>query len=288
MSKSYSDLESDVKAIDRVRQAHVAAVNSTNAEAWVMMFTEDGVQMPPFAPANIGKNMMINWVRGFLDVFVLEDFALSVAELQVKGDWALERGTYTINFTHRPSGNVIPDLGKYITIWQRLPDGAWGMARDIWNSDNPPLPMGGESEANRIAAEQHKSTIRRFYEEGVNKGNAAVFDEVISPDYVSHFFPPDLPHGPEGVKRFVAAFRGAFPDIHVTCDEIIVEGEMATSHITIRATHNGEFQGIVPTGKPVTVEAIDLWRFARGKASEGWGGPNVLSLLHQLGPMPPR
>ena len=97
---------------------------------------EDGVQMPPFAPANIGKKMMINWVRGFLDVFVLEGFALSVAELQVKGDWALERGTYTINFTHRPSGNVIPDLGKYITIWQRLPDGAWGMARDIWNSDN--------------------------------------------------------------------------------------------------------------------------------------------------------
>jgi len=258
MSESYSDLESDVKAIDRVRQAHVAAVNSTNAEAWVTMFTEDGVQMPPFAPANIGEKMMIN------------------------------RGTYTINFTHRPSGNVIPDLGKYITIWQRLPDGAWGMARDIWNSDNPPLPMGGESEANRIAAEQHKSTIRRFYEEGVNKGNAAVFDEVISPDYISHFFPPDLPHGPEGVKRFVAAFRGAFPDIDVTCDEIIVEGDMATSHITIRATHNGEFQGIAPTGKPVTVEAIDLWRFAGGKASEGWGGPNMLSLLHQLGPIPPR
>ena len=70
MSESYSDLESDVKAIDRVRQAHVAAVNSTNAEAWVTMFTEDGVQMPPFAPANIGKKMMINWVRGFLDVFV--------------------------------------------------------------------------------------------------------------------------------------------------------------------------------------------------------------------------
>jgi len=83
MSESYSDLESDVKAIDRVRQAHVAAVNSTNAEAWVTMFTEDGVQMPPFAPANIGKKMMINWIRGFLDLFGLEGFALSVAELQI-------------------------------------------------------------------------------------------------------------------------------------------------------------------------------------------------------------
>ena len=288
MSKAYSNLETDLKGIDRVRQTHVAAVNSTNAEAWVTMFTEDGVQMPPFAPANIGKKMMINWIRGFLDLFGLEGFALSVAELQIKGDWAFERGTYTIKFTHKPSGNVIPDVGKYITIWQRLPDGAWGMARDIWNSDNPPLPMGGESEANRIAAEQHKSTIHRFYEEGVNKGNTAVFDEIISPDYVSHFFPPDLPRGPEGVKRFVATFRGAFPDIHVTCDEIIAEGDMATSRITIRATHKGEFQGISPTGKQVTVQSIDLWRFAGGKASEGWGGPNVLSLLHQLGAIPPR
>ena|ERR1041385_8081037 len=102
--------------------------------------------MPPFAPANIGKEMMINWVRGFMDVFKLEDFALSVAELQVNGDWAFERGMYTIKFTHKTSGNVIPDAGKYITIWQRLPNGTWGMARDIWNSDNPPFATGRESE----------------------------------------------------------------------------------------------------------------------------------------------
>jgi uncharacterized protein (TIGR02246 family) len=142
MSKPYSSLESDAKAIDRVRQTHVDAVNSTNAEAWVTMFTEDGVQMPPFARANVGKKMMIDWVRGFLDVFALADFSLSVAELEVKSDWAFERGAYTITFTHRPSGNVIPDVGKYITIWQRQPNGAWAMARDIWNSDNPPVALG--------------------------------------------------------------------------------------------------------------------------------------------------
>jgi uncharacterized protein (TIGR02246 family) len=139
MSKSHRNLESDLKVMDQVRQTHVAAVNSTNAEDWVEMFTEDGVQMPPFAPANIGRKMMINWVRGFLDVFGLADFALSVAELQVIGDWAFERGTYTINFTHKPNGQVIPDACKYITIWQRLPDGAWAMARDIWNSNKPPM-----------------------------------------------------------------------------------------------------------------------------------------------------
>ncbi len=288
MSKPCSKLEADLKAIDRVRQTHVAAVNSTNAEAWVTMFTEDGVQMPPFAPANIGKEMMTNWVQGFLDLFGMERFALSVAELQVNGSWAFERGTYTIQFTHKPSGKVIPDVGKYITIWQRLTNGTWGMARDIWNSDNPSFVMSREPEANRMSAEQHKSTIRRFYEEGVNKGSMALFDEVISPDYVSHFFPADLPHGPEGVKRFVTAFRGAFPDVLVTCDEIIAEGDMATSRITIRATHQGEFQGISPTGKQVTVQSIDLWRFAGGKASEGWGGPNVPSLLNQLGAIPPR
>jgi uncharacterized protein (TIGR02246 family) len=131
----------DLKAIDRVRKSHVGAVNSTNAEAWITMFTDDGVQMPPSAPANIGKKMMLNWIQGFLELFRIEGFALSVAELQVKGDWAFERGTYTITFTHKPSGKVTPDAGKYITIWQRRPDGTWAMARDIWNSDNPPSAM---------------------------------------------------------------------------------------------------------------------------------------------------
>ena len=84
---------------------------------------------------------MIKWVHGFLDLFGIAGFTLSVAEIQVKDDWAFERGTYNIQFTHKPSGNVIPDCGKYITIWQRLPDGDWGMARDIWNSDNPPPVM---------------------------------------------------------------------------------------------------------------------------------------------------
>ena len=115
-----------------------------------------------------------------------------------------------------------------------------------------------------------------------------MFDEVISPDYVSHFFPPDLPPGPEGVRRFVAAFRRAFPDIHVTCDQIIAEGDIATSRITVRATYKGEFQGISPTSKPVTVESIDLWRFGGGKALEGCGGPNVLGLLEQLRAISPR
>jgi ketosteroid isomerase-like protein len=59
--------------------------------------------------------------------------------VQAAGNWAFERGTYTITLTPKASGEPLQDIGKYLTIYQRQPGGAWGMARDIWNSNNPPF-----------------------------------------------------------------------------------------------------------------------------------------------------
>jgi ketosteroid isomerase-like protein len=67
------------------------------------------------------------------------NFALSVSELRVMGDRAFESGSYTINLTPDSKGRAFEDIGKYITIYQRLPKGGWAVARDIWNS-NQPLP----------------------------------------------------------------------------------------------------------------------------------------------------
>jgi len=122
--------------IDRTRQAHLAALNSGNADAWADAFTADGVQMPPNAPANAGREAIRPWVRGFLGAFSVE-FALSVAEVHTAGEWAIERGAYTITITPRSGGAPIDDSGKYITIYRSQPDGTWLMARDIWNSDRP-------------------------------------------------------------------------------------------------------------------------------------------------------
>jgi uncharacterized protein (TIGR02246 family) len=127
----------DLEAIDRVREAHVAALNAGDAEAWVAQFTDDGVQMPPNAPANVGRTMIGSRSRAFLDQFRLQ-FALAVDEVRVLGEWAFECGAYTINLHPKSGGPAMQDIGKYITVYQRISGDTWRMARDIWNSSNPP------------------------------------------------------------------------------------------------------------------------------------------------------
>ncbi|MCR4268030.1 SgcJ/EcaC family oxidoreductase [Nitratireductor sp. ZSWI3] len=126
----------DLKAIDRVRDDHVAALNAGDADKWVAQFSEDGVQMPPNAPANVGKNMIRSWSRGLLSIFRIA-FNLDVDEVRVLDDWAFERGGYSIKMDPIAGGQMIEDTGKYITIYQKNTDDTWRIARDIWNSSRP-------------------------------------------------------------------------------------------------------------------------------------------------------
>lgn len=130
--------QADVEALNRVRTAHIAALNDGDVDAWVTAFTDDGVQMPPNAPPNLGRECIRTWCQAFLAPFRVE-FALLVDEVQVAGAWAFERGRYTITLTPKAGGEPMQDMGKYITIYEQQPSGAWRMARDIWNSDNPPF-----------------------------------------------------------------------------------------------------------------------------------------------------
>jgi uncharacterized protein (TIGR02246 family) len=105
--------ESDLKAINRVRDAHVAALNAGDAEAWVTQFTDDGVQMPSNAPANVGSKAIKSWSQVLLDHFHVQ-FALTVDEVRVWGEWAFERGGYTISL--HPKGGGQPMEGIGITV----------------------------------------------------------------------------------------------------------------------------------------------------------------------------
>jgi uncharacterized protein (TIGR02246 family) len=129
-----------IPAIDRVREAHIAAMNQGSVDAFVGVFSEDAVQMPPNFPANTGSAAIRAWITAFLQPFRVQ-FELEVAEVRVAGDWAFERGGYRIDVTPKAGGQGFQDLGKYITIYEKHPDGAWLVARDIWNSNNPPPSM---------------------------------------------------------------------------------------------------------------------------------------------------
>jgi uncharacterized protein (TIGR02246 family) len=127
----------DRELIEELRSAHVAALNAGNAEALVDVFAEDAVQMPPNAPANAGKTSIRAWAKAFLDAFRVK-FTLSVTELQIAGDRAIESGAYTIALTPAGDGQSLQDKGKYITVYKRSSTGGWAVARDIWNSDHSP------------------------------------------------------------------------------------------------------------------------------------------------------
>jgi len=129
--------EDDMTAIDKVRDTHVAALNAGDAHGWAALFADDGVQMPPNMPANTGRTAIEGWSTGFLDMFAVK-FALSVDEVRILGEWAFERGAYHITLNPKPAGPPMKDAGKYITIYHKDHRAGWQMARDIWNSSNPP------------------------------------------------------------------------------------------------------------------------------------------------------
>ncbi len=137
-----------------------------------------------------------------------------------------------------------------------------------------------------MSTEANKAVSRRFYEEVINQKKLEVADEVAGETFFSHDFPPGLPPGPAGLKIFTGAFHAAFPDGHLTIDQMIAEGDSVAARLTFRGTHTGDFQGIPPTGKAVTIPALDVVRLADGKIVEHWGGPNLFSLLQQLGVIP--
>jgi len=139
-----------------------------------------------------------------------------------------------------------------------------------------------------MSIEENKAAVRRFYEEVWGKGNLDVADELSVENFVDHNpVDPNLPPGIEGFKQIVPMFRTAFPDLQFTVEDLIADGDKVVSRLTIRATHKGEFMGILPTGKQATITAIDIVRIVDGKMVERWGEVDMFRLMQELGGIPP-
>jgi steroid delta-isomerase-like uncharacterized protein len=138
--------------------------------------------------------------------------------------------------------------------------------------------MHGDTEAN-------KALTLRYWEEVANKGNLDLIEEICAPDYVCHEVDQDI-RGPEGVRQFISMLRAAFPDLHVTVEDVIAEGEKIVQRWTGRGTHQGELMGIPPTGNRVSVAGITISRFKDGKVSEEWEVYDMMGMMQQLGVIP--
>jgi len=137
-----------------------------------------------------------------------------------------------------------------------------------------------------MSTEANKTSVRRFYDEVFNKKNRAAIDEFIDPNQVDHAAPPGTPGGLAGAKQTIGMYLTAFPDLHFTVEDMIAEGDKLVARLTVRGTQQGAFMGIPPTGKHVTVSAIDISRMAGGKSVEHWIEMDTLGMMQQLGVIP--
>lgn len=132
------------------------------------------------------------------------------------------------------------------------------------------VPSAADKAAEVAAANQAATT--RLMDEVFVKGNVALLDEVLAPDFVEHQqFPPEVPPGAGALKWFVENFRPAFPDLTITIDQIAASGDLVAMRSTWKGTHQGEWMGMKPTGKAIEFESFDMIRFKDGKAVEHWG-----------------
>lgn len=135
-------------------------------------------------------------------------------------------------------------------------------------------------------SEANRALYRRWFEEVVSGGNLELADQLLAPGYVLHF--PGFP-GPvdsEGHKQLVIMFRNAFPDWRETVDDVIAEEDRVVIRVTGRGTHQGEFQGIPPTGRQVTATGVGIGRIENGRIAETWAEYDALGMMQQLGVVP--
>lgn len=131
--------------------------------------------------------------------------------------------------------------------------------------------------------ELNKAIVRDYLDEIVNKANMAAFDRYLSDDVVFNGSRAFRQHYPARLQ----AIRSAFPDHHLTIEDQVAEGDKVVTRVTFHGTHQGQFNGIAPTGKQVKWPGIAMDRIADGKVVEMWHVQNTAGLLQQIGATSP-
>jgi steroid delta-isomerase-like uncharacterized protein len=132
----------------------------------------------------------------------------------------------------------------------------------------------------------YKEMAQRWYSEVMSEGKTEVIDELCAPDFLDHDPLPGSTADLAGLKDFVAQIRAAFPDMQVTADDIVAEGDRLAVRSTMRGTHEGDFMGIPGSGKKVEVSNYDFVRFENDQAAEHWGVIDSAALMEQIGMAP--
>jgi len=133
---------------------------------------------------------------------------------------------------------------------------------------------------------EHTHSIQRLYDL-INAGDIDGFGRQLADDFVERDEIPGIPPTKDGVVQYFRIMLAAFPDMRMDVQDSFASGDKAVARLRVSGTHQGEFMGIPATGKPVSVNLIDITRFGDdGLAREHWGVADMLGMMQQLGVIP--
>jgi len=134
--------------------------------------------------------------------------------------------------------------------------------------------------------EGNKLVYRNFIKEVFNEGRLDLLETFLDRSYINHDAPPGTPVGIDGVRQIVTMFRAAFPNLKVSIEDQIAEGDKVCSLVTIGGDHNGRIFGVPPTGKTIVMTGLTMVRIVNGKIRESWVKNDVMGLVNQLHAFP--
>jgi steroid delta-isomerase-like uncharacterized protein len=135
-------------------------------------------------------------------------------------------------------------------------------------------------------SDDNKAIARRFFEL-VNERNLDGFADIIAPNAVDHDpYNPVEGQGPDVARQAMEGYIKAFPDLRMTVDDQVAEGDRVATRWTGTGTHEGDLMGIQGSGKQATVTGISIDRFEDGKIVESWSNWDTLGMLQQTGAIP--
>jgi predicted ester cyclase len=131
--------------------------------------------------------------------------------------------------------------------------------------------------------QENKALVRRYYEEVVSTGDADRVADFIAPEYTEVYQNTRHPVGIEGARDHLVGVRTTYPDLKITVELQIAEGDWVVSVITARGTHGGVWMGMRPTGKTLVMTGVNVDRVVDGRIVEHGGAANLLEPLLECG-----
>ncbi|MCL4833011.1 MAG: SgcJ/EcaC family oxidoreductase [Caldilineaceae bacterium] len=250
-------------AINAIWREYEASIEAGDADRWGALWVDDGVKYPPDGPMLEGKEAIVDNMSEWMAMATANDVAITNHTVEVAGDFAFAKGLFRADAQLKANGMPVVMDGKYMSIFQRQPDGSWKLYRDIFNSNVPPpappvadvetvtdavLAIWDEYEASLLAGDADR-WIAQWMEDGVQ-------------------MPPNMPPR-VGRETIYAAVSGAlsnveYTDFVITNEDVEVNGDLAFARGTYAASFVAK-----SGGDPVNIEGKYL-TILRQQPDGGW------------------